>query len=163
MPWPKSLILNKGNAMQMAAAFGDDTDQWPGSAYRVWAENVMFQGKFAPGIKVQPATAAALPARIASVAAQTAPNGAGSIIDDAILFRSARVWWGSGVITARASPRCVATSGAAMVTLDQVLALLACQPTKLGRTPRRLDGIHITPAYPGTTGIACRERTTENV
>lgn len=85
VPWPKSLILNKGNAMQMAAAFGDDTDQWPGSAIEVWAENVMFQGKFVPGIKVQPATAAALPAA-PSVAAQTAPNGAGSIIDDAIPF-----------------------------------------------------------------------------
>jgi hypothetical protein len=85
-PWPKSVILNKTNAMQMAAAFGDDTDQWPGKTIEVWAENVMFQGKFVPGIRVQAASAAALPA-MASAAASTAPNGMDdTTINDAIPF-----------------------------------------------------------------------------
>lgn len=65
-PWPKKLPLNKGNSMQMIAGFGDDYSLWNGKAIEVWAENVMFQGKLVPGLKVQPApngaaTQAALP------------------------------------------------------------------------------------------------------
>lgn len=51
--WPKTLLLNKGNTMQMVAAFGDDYSQWQGKAIDIWAENVMFQGKLVHGIKVQ--------------------------------------------------------------------------------------------------------------
>ncbi len=54
LPWPKEVVLNKGNALQMAAAFGDDTDAWIGKQIELWAENVMFQGRMVPGIKVQP-------------------------------------------------------------------------------------------------------------
>ena len=36
----------------MVAAFGDDTDGWPGKTIEVWAENVMFQGRLVPGIKL---------------------------------------------------------------------------------------------------------------
>ena len=53
--WPKRVVLNKGNALQMAAAFGDDSDHWPGRQITIWAENVMFQGRLMPGIKVLPA------------------------------------------------------------------------------------------------------------
>lgn len=50
--WPKTLLLNKGNTMQMVSAYGDDYSQWPGKTIQIWAENVMFQGKSVPGIKV---------------------------------------------------------------------------------------------------------------
>ena len=50
--WPKRVVLNKGNALQLAAAYGDDTDHWVGRQITVWSENVMFQGRLVPGIKV---------------------------------------------------------------------------------------------------------------
>lgn len=50
--WPKKVPLNKGNSMQMVAAYGDDYSQWPGKPVQIWAENVMFQGKLVPGIKL---------------------------------------------------------------------------------------------------------------
>lgn len=59
LPWPKDVVLNKGNALQMQAAFGDDTDDWLGKPIEIWAENVMFQGKLVPGIKIQPGASAA--------------------------------------------------------------------------------------------------------
>jgi hypothetical protein len=54
-PWPKPAVLNKTNALQLAAAFGDDTDNWPSKPIEIWAENVQFQGRIVPGIKVLPA------------------------------------------------------------------------------------------------------------
>jgi hypothetical protein len=53
-PWPKSCVLNKGNALQLQAAYGDDTDDWMGKRIEIWAENVSFQGRIVPGIKVLP-------------------------------------------------------------------------------------------------------------
>jgi hypothetical protein len=53
--WPKRVVLNKGNALQLAAAYGDDTDHWVGRQIAIWSENVMFQGRLVPGIKVLPA------------------------------------------------------------------------------------------------------------
>jgi len=85
--WPKKLPLNKGNGMQMVAAYGDDYSYWPGKAIEVWAENVMFQGKLVPGIKVQPApngaaqqAAPALPPQAqAQPPAQTPPPSATAV------------------------------------------------------------------------------------
>ena len=51
----KDVVLNKGNAIVLAAAYGGDTDTWIGKPIEIWAENVMFQGKLVPGIKLQPA------------------------------------------------------------------------------------------------------------
>lgn len=75
-PWPKKLPLNKGNSMQMVAAFGDDYDQWRNKAIEVWAENVMFQGKLVPGLKVQPAPNGSIPPALAPSSSATAVTGA---------------------------------------------------------------------------------------
>jgi hypothetical protein len=61
-PWPKRAVLNKSNSVQMAAAYGDNTDGWLGKRIEIWAENVFFQGRLVPGIKTLPALAAAPPA-----------------------------------------------------------------------------------------------------
>lgn len=53
--WPSALVLNKTNALRLAVAFGDDTDQWPGKAIELWAEPVDFNGASVPGIHVEPA------------------------------------------------------------------------------------------------------------
>lgn len=51
-PWPKTLLMNKTNTLQIVAAYGDDYLQWPGKAIEIWAELVPFQGKLVPGLKV---------------------------------------------------------------------------------------------------------------
>lgn len=74
-PWPKRVVLNKGNSMQLAAAFGDDATGWPGRSIEIWAENVMFSGRLVPGVKVLPAaTEPAAPAP--GPVRQPAGNGA---------------------------------------------------------------------------------------
>ena len=55
--WQKRVPLNKTNSTQLAAAFGDDASGWPGRTIEIWSENVMFQGKLLPGVKVMPAAA----------------------------------------------------------------------------------------------------------
>jgi hypothetical protein len=70
--WPKRVVLNKGNALQLAAAYGDDTDHWVGRQITVWSENVMFQGRLVPGIKVLPAGNGAVPT--ASIAPLPPPD-----------------------------------------------------------------------------------------
>jgi hypothetical protein len=72
--WPKRVVLNKGNALQMVAAYGDDTDHWIGQRITIWAENVMFQGRLVPGIKVQAASPAVAPAAALSSGAATEPE-----------------------------------------------------------------------------------------
>jgi hypothetical protein len=80
--WPKKVVLNKTNSTMLASVYGDNTDHWTGKPVELWAENVMFQGKLVPGIKVAPGAtlrpAAATPAQAAPA---TAP-----IIDDEIPF-----------------------------------------------------------------------------
>ena len=86
-PWPKKIVLNKGNTMQLVTAFGDDYMLWPGKAIEVWSENVMFQGRMQPGIKILPA-----PRQPAQAAAPIAPDedeeipGDDRIDDDRIPF-----------------------------------------------------------------------------
>src|SRR5271169_6308688 len=44
--WPKSLVLNKGNALLLSSAYGDETDAWPGRPVVIWADpSVMYAGK----------------------------------------------------------------------------------------------------------------------
>lgn len=57
-PWPKKLLLNKGNMLQLVVAYGDDYSRWIGRPIEIWSENVMFQGRMVPGIKVLPAPSA---------------------------------------------------------------------------------------------------------
>jgi hypothetical protein len=51
--WPKRCPLNKGNTLQLVTGVDEDYDKWPGTRIQLWSENVMFQGKLVPGIKVQ--------------------------------------------------------------------------------------------------------------
>jgi len=50
--WRKTVVLNKTNASILAAMFGDETDSWRGRHIEVWQENVMFQGRLLPGIRM---------------------------------------------------------------------------------------------------------------
>lgn len=51
-PWPKQLPLNQTRNMAMVSAYGDDYSQWPGKPIEIWAENVLFNGKPTPSIKI---------------------------------------------------------------------------------------------------------------
>jgi hypothetical protein len=51
----KDVVLNKSNAITLASAYGDDTDNWIGKPIEIWAENVFFRGQMVPGIKIRPA------------------------------------------------------------------------------------------------------------
>jgi hypothetical protein len=83
-PWPRRLVLNKGNANALAAAYGDDCDHWPGKAITVWTEMVMFKGKSVPGVKVSADSAPALAQPTKGGGADWA--GPGSELDDEIPF-----------------------------------------------------------------------------
>jgi hypothetical protein len=91
----KRIVLNKGNALGLRAAYGNDTDDWPGKQIEIWAELVQFQGKIVPGIRLapmqrQPAEPAARQATIASNGqgnpAIPPPADTGPVSDDDIPF-----------------------------------------------------------------------------
>jgi hypothetical protein len=87
--WPKRAILNKTNAFLMAAAFGEDTDNWAGHQISIWAENVIFKGQVLPGIKLQPMPSTAPVAQPpAGDGAAAAPPQVGNVgeLDDEIPF-----------------------------------------------------------------------------
>jgi hypothetical protein len=48
----KGLMLNKTNAGRLAAAYGDDTDTWYGKEVFLYVEQVSFQGRMVPAIRV---------------------------------------------------------------------------------------------------------------
>ncbi len=50
--WPRRVVLNKTNALLLAATFGDETDDWVGKGIEIWGEMVMFKGKTTPGIRL---------------------------------------------------------------------------------------------------------------
>lgn len=55
----KGVVLNKTNAMNIAGAYGDDTDGWinqPVVLFSVWTD---FQGKSVQAIRIRPGTVAA--------------------------------------------------------------------------------------------------------
>lgn len=62
-PWGKEVVLNKTNSIQLATGFGDDTDGWIGRTIELWSEQVLFQGRMQPGIKILPALGVAAPLR----------------------------------------------------------------------------------------------------
>ena len=84
--WPRRVVLNKTNALALANAFGDDTDDWAGKPVEIWSETVLFRGKATPGIKLCAGGMAPLAAP--SKAAKPASNyaGTGSDLDDEIPF-----------------------------------------------------------------------------
>jgi hypothetical protein len=53
--WSKDVVVNRTNAVQLSAELGDDINDWVGKQIEIWAEDVMFQGKMVPGIKIKAA------------------------------------------------------------------------------------------------------------
>ena len=51
-PWPRRLVLNKGNGLILASAYGDDTNDWIGKAIELWSEPTQFQGKDMMGVRL---------------------------------------------------------------------------------------------------------------
>ena len=58
----RGMVLNKTNALMISSAYGDNSDLWIGKAVELYTEQVSFQGKIVPGLRVKP------------VAAQVQPN-----------------------------------------------------------------------------------------
>ena len=48
----KKLVLNKTNALMIASAFGDETDEWVGKIISLHSEKVAFQGKIVDALRV---------------------------------------------------------------------------------------------------------------
>ncbi len=49
----KSLVLNKTNANRITAAYGRETDDWIGKDIELYPEQVEFQGRLTPAIRVR--------------------------------------------------------------------------------------------------------------
>jgi len=89
--WPKRLILNLSNAMQLSAAFGDETDDWAGNVIEIWTEMVTYNNESVPGIKVLPAANGQQPVPTASAPPAQLPRGKSFVgpssdLDDEIPF-----------------------------------------------------------------------------
>jgi hypothetical protein len=72
-PWPKSAVLNKSNAVLLAAVMGDDTTAWIGKPIEIWREKVMFAGKLVDGMRM---AASSAPAGNSSVIPMPGPTAA---------------------------------------------------------------------------------------
>jgi hypothetical protein len=89
--WPRRVVLNKTNALLLASAYGDETDEWTGKSIDIWGEMVMFKGKPTPGIKLTPASAASSASPVERVAGQaaaliSAPLSNAEALDEEIPF-----------------------------------------------------------------------------
>ncbi len=49
----KSLVLNKTNANRITAAYGRETDDWIGKEIELYPEQVEYQGRLTPAIRVR--------------------------------------------------------------------------------------------------------------
>jgi hypothetical protein len=58
----RDLVLNQNNAQRLAAAFGDNTDDWHGLDVILWVEDIDFRGETVASIKIGPAPPPMLPA-----------------------------------------------------------------------------------------------------
>jgi len=56
----KGLMLNKTNAFEIAAAYGEETDAWIGREIEVFPSTTMYQGRSTPCIRVRPVLTAAV-------------------------------------------------------------------------------------------------------
>jgi hypothetical protein len=83
-PWPRKMVLNKTNAMTLAASFGSEIGNWPGKAIEVWSEIVNFRGQTTTGIRLAPAATRTTPT--APAPAMPAPVANGVDLDDTIPF-----------------------------------------------------------------------------
>jgi hypothetical protein len=77
-PWPRGVVLNKTNALVLAAAFGDDTTDWLGRSIEVWKEPVQFQGRMVQGIRTAPATIPVAPGQAGTAVSRGGPGSDGA-------------------------------------------------------------------------------------
>lgn len=88
-PWPRRVILNKGNAGILSKAFGKDGGAWIGQPITIWNDpDMTFKGERVGGIKVAvghqvpaappaaPSVAIPLPGPVAPASAPASGNGA---------------------------------------------------------------------------------------
>lgn len=84
----KGMVLNKTNASNIAAAYGDETEDWKGQQIVLFEAMVDFQGKTVPAIRVRAPQAKDRPqqkARPSSAEQGAAPRQTGNM-DDEIPF-----------------------------------------------------------------------------
>jgi arabinogalactan endo-1,4-beta-galactosidase len=67
----KGLVLNKTNSNNIAAAYGDDTEEWSGREIILYPAMTDFQGKTVPCIRVRAPTAKDRPRPALKVANQS--------------------------------------------------------------------------------------------
>lgn len=86
--WSKRMLLNKTNMLLIVSAYGDDYTTWTGRSIEVWSENVSFQGRIVPGLKIMPAARKAPPqaAPVHEVPPDADPDSGMAITDDEIPF-----------------------------------------------------------------------------
>ena len=58
----KGLVLNKTNGLTLAAAYGDDSEAWPGRVVALYATTTQFGGKLVPCVRLRIPAAPATPA-----------------------------------------------------------------------------------------------------
>ena len=71
----KGLVLNKTNANLIAAQHGQDTDGWIGKKVVLTVEDVAYQGKITPAIRVRRPARPTTPQRKPAVAAKSQAQG----------------------------------------------------------------------------------------
>jgi hypothetical protein len=49
----KGMVLNKTNAMTIAASYGNDTDEWSGRKVRLYSAKVNFQNQMVDSLRVE--------------------------------------------------------------------------------------------------------------
>lgn len=88
--WPKDVVVNKTNARQLGAAYGDEPDGWIGKSVEIRTEYVTFQGRTVPGIKTMPAPESAALSPSASSVSGNGANAERAVsaasLDDDIAF-----------------------------------------------------------------------------
>ncbi len=70
----KGFVLNKTNAGLIAAQYGNDTDGWIGKKIVLTVEDVSYQGKSVPAIRVKRPARAVSPARKPQVVGKPGPR-----------------------------------------------------------------------------------------
>jgi hypothetical protein len=76
----KGAVLNKTNALNLAAAYGEDTAGWIGKSVQLSSQKVQYQGRLVDGLRVSVPAQAAAEAFQAPVAEEAPP------FDDEINF-----------------------------------------------------------------------------
>lgn len=80
--YDKGLVLNKTNTGLIAAQHGDDTDKWKGKKVVLTVEDVTFQGKITPAIRIRRPARPSVPQRRAG-GPQPRPASAQAAADQA--------------------------------------------------------------------------------